>query len=120
MTERLSRHLAPPSLGEARVSRQWSEIDARSAPAPRWQARVAVTAGMLGVAAACVLFLRAHRGAGRDAIEGSMIESGTVTLSDGSPDSQADFDRAGVRRDALVWINHRHSGRYGRDCRLHD
>ena len=86
MTEPLSRYV-PPSLTEARVSRLWTEIDLRSPPALAARRRLVelvVAACTAAVVAWVVVVVVGHGRGGRDAVEGSVIENGAVTLADGS------------------------------------
>jgi hypothetical protein len=104
MSEPLSRHI-PPNLSEARVGRLWGNIDARATPDRkmrygRWLVAQAVLAGSLAV----FLGLRGHGRAPPDGMEGSLIESGTVTLADGSHVAVSDGGRLRVEtlRDDFV------------------
>jgi hypothetical protein len=85
VTERLAPYVAPPRLTEARLARQWADIDPRSLPStPRRSGMVALAAGLCAVFAVGLVLRGRVQGSSHDAIEGSVIESGTVTLSDGS------------------------------------
>ncbi len=108
MTERLAAHVVPPSLTEARIARQWADIDARSLPlAPGTPRRTWAVAfgGAVCLAGALAIGLRGRMVSTRDAIEGSVIEGGTVTLSDGSRVAVAEDGRLRVqvvREDSVV------------------
>ena len=107
MTGPLARHVRP-TLGEARLARQWSAIDARSVPSRagshRWRgAALAWCAAALAITA--VYFARGRGHGARDGMEGTVIENGTVTLADGSHVAVSDGGRVHVetvRDDAVV------------------
>jgi transmembrane sensor len=104
MTEPLG-HYVRPHLTEARVARQWQNVDHRSMPAPAARYRLAALAVALCAVALVAIVLR---GRGRDldgGMEGSVIESGTVTLVDGSRVAVSEGGRVRVeamRADAVV------------------
>lgn len=108
MTAPLSRYVRP-NLGESRIARQWGAIAARtthrSTLRPALVIRLVVVATALMGAIALVLVLRAHRRGPGDAMEGSSIESGAVTLADGSHLAVSDGARLRVetlRDDSVV------------------
>jgi transmembrane sensor len=105
MTEPLSRYVRP-NLSEARVARQWSDIDARATPDRKMRhLRLLVGPGVLAGALAVALSLRGHGRAPRDGMEGTLIENGTVTLADGSHVAVSDGGRLRVetlRDDSVV------------------
>jgi transmembrane sensor len=104
MSEPLARYVRP-NLPEARVARQWQDIESRSLPAPRMRYRVAGLAFAVCAVALVAIVLRGRDKAVDGGMEGSLIESGTVTLVDGSRVAVSDGGRVHVetlRADAVV------------------
>jgi len=105
MSEPLA-HYVRPNLSEARVARQWSDVDARATPGHKVRYRWLLAGpGILAGAVAVALGLRGPGHAPRDGMEGSLIEDGTVTLADGSHVAVSDGGRLRVetlRDDSVV------------------
>jgi transmembrane sensor len=107
MTEPLARYVRP-SLTEARIARQWSDIDARSQPARRGFSRwvgASVAGFAVALAVALVVVGRGRAHGSPDGMEGSLIENGTLTLADGSHVAVSDggkFRVETLRDDAVV------------------
>jgi transmembrane sensor len=105
MIEPLARYVRP-SLTEARVARQWREIEPRSVPpSRRVRYRVAGFAFAVCAVALIAILIRGRSKVVDGGIEGSVIESGTVTLADGSRVAVSEGGRVHVetlRPDAVV------------------
>jgi transmembrane sensor len=104
MTEPLARYVRP-HLTEARVARQWRNIDSRSLPAPAARYRLAALAVALCAVALVAIVFRGRDRALDGGMEGSVIEDGTVTLVDGSRVAVTEGGRVRVERmraDAVV------------------
>jgi hypothetical protein len=105
MTEPLSNYVRP-NLSDARIARQWSDIDARAVPGRNVRYRwLVVGPTVAALAVSAFLAFRGHGRAPRDGMEGSLIESGTVTLADGSHVAVSDGGKVRVetvRDDSVV------------------
>jgi transmembrane sensor len=84
MTERRLARYVPVHLSEARVARQWGEVEKRSQPSD--VSRRFVHAFVLGVilALSVVLIVRMRQRLTSGSIEGAVLQGGEVMLPDGS------------------------------------
>jgi transmembrane sensor len=105
MTEPLSRYVLP-NLSEERLERQWANIDTPSLRSPRKKVYLWLGLSFAGCAFAVTVNTLGRHGQGlRDAMEGSLIESGTVILAEGSHVAVSDGGRLRVetlRDDSVV------------------
>jgi hypothetical protein len=80
---RLARHVQP-GLTEARVARQWDHVDRRSSRPALPRRLVPALTVALGCAAVAGVALTWNRSAPRGELDGSVLETGGLTLADGS------------------------------------
>jgi len=100
-------HFVPPKVTEARLKRQWQRAEPRSRPSRLPRYLVPALASMVSVAVLVGVVLRARPRAAPSSIEGAVIESGAITLADGSRVVLADGGRVRmltVRDDAVELV----------------
>jgi hypothetical protein len=100
-------HFVPPKVTEARLKRQWQRVEPRSRPSRLPRYLVPALASMVSVAVLVGVVLRGRPRAAPSSIEGAVIESGAITLADGSRVVLADGGRVRmltVRDDAVELV----------------